>query len=167
MEKKIIEPGNILSFLNVQIKQVLKQHSDESKQKDGMDLSLIKFNHDCTEVEFSGANRPLIIIRNNTLIEYKADKTAIAGFTSDNQVFDTTKISLQKNDMLYMFTDGYADQFGGEEGKKFMTKNLKNLLISISELPAYQQQEHIQQAFSNWKKNYEQVDDVLVIGIKL
>ncbi len=165
--KKIIEPGNILSFLNIQIKQVLKQHSDESKQKDGMDLSLIKFNQDCSEVEFSGANRPLIIVRNNTLIEYKADKTAIAGFTSDDQLFETTKISLQKNDMLYLFTDGYADQFGGEEGKKFMTKNLKNLLLSIADLPAYHQQENIKQAFKNWKQNYEQVDDVLVIGIKI
>ena len=165
--KKITEPGNILSFLNIQIKQVLKQHSDKSKQKDGMDLSLIKFNHDHSEVEFSGANRPLIIIRNNALIEYKADKTAIAGFTSDEQLFETTKIPLHKNDMLYMFTDGYADQFGGEVGKKFMTKNLKQILISIAELPANQQQEHIKQAFKYWKKDYEQVDDVLVIGIKV
>ncbi len=166
-EKQIFIPGKILSFLNIQIKQVLKQHLDASKQKDGMDIALLKFNASQQEVEFSGANRPLYLIRNNELIEYKANKTAIAGFTADDQEFDTTKVTLLKNDCLYIFTDGYADQFGGDEGKKFMSKNLKELLLSISMLPAKQQHEKIEEAFMNWKKNYEQVDDVLVMGIKI
>jgi serine phosphatase RsbU (regulator of sigma subunit) len=166
-EKKISAPGEILSFLNQQIKQVLKQHSDASKQMDGMDLALLKFNNSLTEVEFSGANRPLIIIRNKAIIEYKADKMAIAGFTSNEQQFTTTKIALHKNDSLFIFTDGYADQFGGDTGKKFMSKNLKDLLISISDLSSKEQEEKIATAFSDWKKSYEQVDDVLVIGIKI
>lgn len=166
-EKKISNPGMILSFLNKQIKLVLKQHSDASKQMDGMDLALLKFNQTLTEVEFSGANRPLIIIRDKTIIEYKADKMAIAGFTSNEQQFTSTKVTLHKNDSIYIFTDGYADQFGGDTGKKFMSKNLKDLLISISELPSKEQEEQIAKAFIDWKKSYEQVDDVLIIGIKI
>jgi serine phosphatase RsbU (regulator of sigma subunit) len=166
-EKKISNPGLILSYLNQQIKQVLKQQSDSSKQMDGMDLALLKFNKSFTTVEFSGANRPLIIIRDKVIIEYKADKLAIAGFTSNEQQFTTTKIDLQKNDSLYIFTDGYADQFGGESGKKFMSKKLKELLVSISDLPHKQQEQHIATAFGDWKGSYEQVDDVLIIGIKI
>lgn len=166
-EKKISEPGKILSFLNKQIKKVLKQHSDESKQMDGMDIALLKFNKTLDEVEFSGANRPLLLIRNNSTLEYKADKMAIAGFTSDQQEFSTTKISLLKNDSLFIFTDGYADQFGGEAGKKFMSKNLKELLMSVSELSSVEQKHKIETAFNEWKKTYEQVDDILIIGIKI
>ncbi len=166
-EKKISNPGMILSFLNKQIKQVLKQHSDASKQMDGMDLALLKFNQTLTEVEFSGANRSLIIIRDKIIIEYKADKMAIAGFTSNEQQFTSTKITLHKNDSIYIFTDGYADQFGGDTGKKFMSKNLKDLLVSISELSSKEQEDKIATAFNDWKKSYEQVDDVLMIGIKI
>lgn len=166
-EKKLANPGKILSYLNQQIKKVLKQHSDASKQMDGMDIALLKFNNTMTELEFSGANRPLLLIRDKTLIEYKADKTAIAGFTSDDQEFSTTKISLQKNDSLFIFTDGYADQFGGDTGKKFMSKNLKDLLVSVSNLTCTEQRQKIDIAFNDWKKSYEQVDDVLVIGIKI
>ena len=166
-EKKIDNPGKILSYLNQQIKKVLKQHSDSSKQMDGMDIALLKFNSSLMELDFSGANRPLILIRDKELIEYKADKTAIAGFTTDSQIFATTKISLQKNDSIFIFTDGYADQFGGETGKKFMSKNLKNLLISISHLGCAEQKQKIETAFNDWKKSYEQVDDILMIGIKI
>lgn len=166
-EKKISSPGEILSFLNTQIKQVLKQHSDKSKQMDGMDLALLKFNESLTAVEYAGANRPLILVRNKSIIEYKADKMAIAGFTANDQQFTTTNIALQKNDSLFIFTDGYADQFGGDEGKKFMSKNLKELLVSISHLSSKEQEEKIATAFTDWKKSYEQVDDVLLIGIKI
>lgn len=166
-EKQITEPGKILSFLNIQIRQVLKQHSDASKQKDGMDVALLKFNAALTEVEFAGANRPLYLVRDSELIEHKPDKTAIAGFTPDDMEFHTTTISLAKHDALFIFTDGYADQFGGGEGKKFMSRNLKQLLVSVAALPAEEQQERINRAFTDWKAGYEQVDDVLVMGIKL
>ncbi len=175
-EKQITEPGKILSFLNRQIKQVLKQHSDASKQKDGMDMALLKFNASHTEVQFAGANRPLYLLRGAVpgmpgatpeLLEYKSDKTAIAGFTPDDMEFHTSTIPLAKHDALFIFTDGYADQFGGGEGKKFMSKNLKQLLVSVAALPAEEQQEAINRAFTDWKANYEQVDDVLVMGIKL
>lgn len=174
-EKQITEPGKILSFLNRQIRQVLKQHSNASKQKDGMDMALLKFNNSLTEVQFAGANRPLYLVRGAVpghssepeLLEYKPDKSAIAGFTPDEMEYHTTTIPLAKHDALFIFTDGYADQFGGGEGKKFMSRNLKQLLVSIAALPAEEQQESVNRAFTDWKAGYEQVDDVLVIGMKL
>lgn len=174
-EKEITGPGEILSFLNRQIRQVLKQHSDASKQKDGMDMALLKFNASFTEVQFAGANRPLYLVRGAVpglssepeLLEYKPDKSAIAGFTPDEMEYRTITIPLLKHDALFIFTDGYADQFGGSEGKKFMSRNLKQLLVSVAALPAEQQQESINRAFADWKAGYEQVDDVLVIGMKL
>lgn len=166
-EKKITDTGEILSYLNVEIKRMLKQHSDTSKQKDGMDIALLKFNNLTNKVEYSAANRPLYLVRDNDLIEYKADKVAIAGFTEDNQVFKTTTIQLEKNDSLYLFTDGFADQFGGEDGKKFMSKNLKLLFISICNLTSSEQFNAIDNTFSSWKNINEQVDDILIIGIKI
>ncbi len=165
-EKQISVPGKILSFLNLQIKKVLKQHSDASKQKDGMDIALLKFTSH-HEVEFSGANRPLYLVRDGELKEFKANKTAIAGFTPDEQEFETTTVQLQSNDCLYIFTDGYADQFGGPEAKKFMSKNLKALLVSVAPLTAAEQLSKIESSFLEWKKDFEQVDDVLIIGIKI
>lgn len=175
-EKQISGPGEILSFLNVQIKQLLKQHSDTSRQKDGMDMAVLKFNASCTEVQFAGANRPLYLVRGAMpgthgalpeLLEYKPGKAAIAGFTPDDMEFHVTTIPLAKHDALFIFTDGYADQFGGGDGKKFMSKNLKQLLVSVAALPADEQQQRIDRAFMDWKAGYEQVDDVLVMGIKL
>ncbi len=167
-EKKISDPDKVLSFLNVQIKNVLKQHSDASTQKDGMDIAILKFNADKTSVEYSAANRPLFLIRNNELIEYKATKTAIAGFTPNNQVFDKHLIELKKDDSLFIFTDGYADQFGGPSGgKKIMTRKLKELLISGKKLPANKQKEMLEAYFLQWKGSFEQTDDVLVIGITI
>ncbi len=167
-EKKITEPNKLLSYLNIQIKNVLKQHSDASIQKDGMDIAILKFDASNSFVEYSGANRPLFLIRDKEIIEYKANKTAIAGFTANDYEFNTHKISLLKNDSLYIFTDGYADQFGGPSGgKKVMTKKLKQMLISIVDLPAIEQRNSLETAFNEWKGSFEQTDDVLIVGIKI
>jgi serine phosphatase RsbU (regulator of sigma subunit) len=166
-EKGITEPNKILSYLNVQIKNVLKQHSDASIQKDGMDIALLRFNSDKSVVDYAAANRPLYLIREDELIEYKADKTAIAGFTPNTQEFTNQKILLQKNDSIFISTDGYADQFGGPEGKKMMTKKLKSRLISVSKLPSNEQKNILENNFEDWKGTHEQVDDVLLIGIKI
>jgi serine phosphatase RsbU (regulator of sigma subunit) len=167
-EKKITEPNKILSYLNIQIKNVLKQHSDASIQKDGMDIAILKFDGTNSFVEYSGANRPLFLIRDKDIIEYKANKTAIAGFTPNDYEFTTHKISLQKNDSLYIFTDGYADQFGGPSGgKKVMTKKLKQMLISVTDMPAVEQKNTLESAFTEWKGDFEQTDDVLIVGVKI
>jgi serine phosphatase RsbU (regulator of sigma subunit) len=118
-------------------------------------------------VDYAAANRPLYLIREGELIEYKADKTAIAGFTPNTQEFTNQKILLQKNDSIFISTDGYADQFGGPEGKKMMTKKLKSSLISISKLPSSEQKNILEKNFEDWKGTHEHVDDVLLIGIKI
>ena len=166
-EKKITEPSEILKYLNVQIKQALKQHSDESKQKDGLDIALLRFSKEKNTVTFAGANRPLFILNKGIFNEYKSDKVAIAGFTPDNHQFSQQKIELQKGSCLYIFSDGYSDQFGGSQGKKFMTKNFKTLIQSISLKSSIEQEKEITQSHAQWRGNYEQVDDILVIGLKI
>ncbi len=195
-EKHITEPSHILSFLNNEIKNALKQHNDESKQKDGLDLALLRFNKDLTSVVFAGANRPLYLIREGKTTEYKADKMAIAGFTPNTYEFKQQQIPLNTNDCLYVFSDGYADQFGLSaealaeaegiikdrassieqvnsakatltNGKKFMTKNFKSLLESVADKDILTQKQEVMSRFKAWKGNYEQVDDILVIGIKI
>jgi len=164
-EKELQEPSEILAFLNREIKSALKQHNDEARQKDGMDLVLLRFHLPTHTATYAGANRPLFLLRQGELQEYKPDKVAIGGFTPIDQAYASTRIELQKGDSLFLCTDGYADQFGGRDGKKFMTRNLKDLMTRIATLDAGSQQDQLQQAFDSWKGNYEQVDDVLVLGI--
>lgn len=166
-EKKLFEPSDILKFLNVEIKNALKQHNDASKQRDGLDIALIRINTKTNTLDFSAANRPLYLITNKVLSEHKADKVAIAGFTPDNYDFKQLSLKLNKGDCLYIASDGYADQFGGNEGKKFMTKNFKSLLQSSSSKDMKTQETEVINSHTGWKGNYEQVDDILVIGIKI
>lgn len=166
-ENKLTDPSEILKFLNIEIKNALKQHDDAAKQKDGLDIALIKINLKTSILTYSAANRPLFIIRNSELTEYCPDKTAIAGFTPIHYKFTQTDIKLEKNDCVYIFSDGYPDQFGGRDGKKFMTKNFKSLLKSVSHKDMKSQESEIIDTHFNWKGTYEQVDDILVIGVKI
>jgi serine phosphatase RsbU (regulator of sigma subunit) len=166
-EKKLTEPKEILRFLNIEIKNSLKQHDDETRQRDGLDLALLRINTKTNTIDFSAANRPLYIVSKGEIKEYKADKVAIAGFTPDEYVFQQVSLQLNKGDCIYLSTDGYADQFGGNESKKFMTKNFKSLLQKICELDMNSQEKELINNHLTWKGNYEQVDDILVIGIKI
>jgi len=158
--------GDILFKLNNQIKNTLRQNQIDST-RDGMDIGLIKLGGN--QITYSGANRPLWIIRANTLVieEFKPTKTAIGGHTMDNQVFEEHRINLSKGDSIYLFTDGYADQFGGEKGKKLTTKRFKKLLQNIQKKTIDEQKSDLIDFFEKWKGELEQVDDVLVIGIKM
>lgn len=165
-ENKYMHPAQILGYINVEIKKALKQNEQDAKQKDGLDIALLCFDLKQQTMLYAGANRPLFIIRNGELDEYKADKVAIAGFTPNHYSFAEHEIKLEKGDCIYIFSDGYADQFGGTEGKKYMTKNFKQLLLNASEESMEQQEKLVKDSHSNWKGSYEQVDDILVIGIK-
>jgi serine phosphatase RsbU (regulator of sigma subunit) len=166
-EKKILEPKDILRFLNVEIKKALKQHNESSRQRDGLDIALLKFDLEKNTVSYSGANRPLYVTNSGTLSEHKPDKVAIAGFTDDAHEFNQITLSLKKGDGLYIFSDGFADQFGGPEGKKYMSRNFKSLLESVSGLDAAEQEKEVINRHLSWKGSYDQVDDILVIGIKV
>ncbi len=160
-------PGEMLSHLNRSVKASLRQDGEAGSSRDGMDIALCSIDRENLNLFFAGANRPLCIVRNGQLEEFKSDKTAIGGFTPGNHAFTSQKIKIEKGDMIYIFSDGYADQFGGPEGKKFMSRKFRDLLIQISDQEIDIQKKIVQEKFQNWKSNLEQVDDVLVIGIRI
>ena len=164
-ERKMTEPNEILGFLNQKVGEALQQDVN-SKHKDGMDIGLICFNKTKNTLKYAGANRPLIISRNTELLEFKPDKVAIGGYTSPNHVFNQQEIELKPADMIYMFTDGYADQFGGDKDKKYMLKKLKFDLLALSNESSFIQENNLKNNLNTWKGDAEQVDDILVLGIK-
>jgi tetratricopeptide (TPR) repeat protein len=161
-EHGITEPGKILDKTREIV--VAEFEKSEEDVKDGMDISLCALNG--YRLQWAGANNPLWIIRNGELIEYNPNKQPI-GKVDNPAPFTTHNIELQQGDKLYIFSDGYADQFGGEKGKKFKAANLKKLLLSIQHESMEQQKNILQQTFNQWKANLEQVDDVLVMGVSV
>ncbi|HVA97258.1 MAG TPA: SpoIIE family protein phosphatase, partial [Bacteroidia bacterium] len=165
-EKKITSPALILHELHTSIRIALKQSQGESR--DGMDITLCKINTQNRKVEYAGAMRPIWVYnQQGELNEIKANKQAIGGIDTTQKTFTNHELELNVNDTIYLSTDGYADQFGGKEGKKMMVKNFKNLLSEIVSMPFENQQQKLAESFKTWKVNNEQVDDVLVVGIKL
>lgn len=163
--KSILQPAEILNHLHEGVISALKQN-EHKKQPDGMDIALLSFNG--SETEYAGANRPLYIISDNSLQEIKPDKFPIGGKDAyQDKKFTNHRLKINKGSMMYISSDGYADQFGGETGKKFMTKNFKNLLLSIAEKSPPEQEKILNNTFEQWKGSREQVDDVLVIGIRI
>lgn len=167
LEKRLSHTSTILSSVNRGVKKALRQNEKDSASRDGMDIALCIFDLKNKTLEYSGANRPLYYIRDNKLHEIAPTKAAIGGTTSNDQEFKSHLIDLKKDDMIYVFTDGYADQFGGPDGKKFMTKQFKELLLSIHSKPAAEQESLLEKALNNWKKDISQVDDILVMGIRI
>jgi PAS domain S-box-containing protein len=164
----VTTPAEALNYINTEIKQTLNQDADEAPIRDGMDIALCAIDFKRMTLEFSGANNPLYIVREKNIIEFKGDKQAITA-SSDNVIrpYVNQTVKLQRGDSIYIFTDGYADQFGGPLGKKFMYRRLKELLISLQECTMEEQMDEIADAFDAWKGELEQVDDVLVMGVKV
>lgn len=162
------QPSVILNSLNKGIKTSLKQSDQEGSTRDGMDIALTAINLETKEVSYAGANRPIWIIRQGSkeVEEIKATKKAIGGFTPDDQHFDSHDIQLNYGDTYYLFTDGYADQFGSS-GKKLMTKKFRELLLEIQGLSMQQQEKYLDDFIETWKKGVEQIDDILVIGVRI
>ncbi|HRC33249.1 MAG TPA: SpoIIE family protein phosphatase, partial [Bacteroidia bacterium] len=159
-------PAEFLVAVNEGIIYSLPQNQRDSN--DGMDVSILAFDLNKRTVDFAGANRPMWLIRNGELLTYKPNKFPIGGMQIiHEEKFSQHHIQLQPNDTIYIFSDGYADQFGGEHGKKLMTKRFKEILVSIQHLSMLQQQLHLKRLFEKWKGQHSQVDDVLVIGIKI
>jgi ligand-binding sensor domain-containing protein/serine phosphatase RsbU (regulator of sigma subunit) len=159
--------GKILDTLRDHLTSTLWQSGKEEDAKDGMDLVLCIIDRTQKQVQFAGAYNPLILIREKELVIYKGDKMPVGYHPGDMPPFTTYAFDYQKGDCLYMFSDGYADQFGGKEGKKFMSKNLRDLLLEVSSLPMSQQKFRLNETIQNWMGINEQVDDILVIGIRI
>ncbi len=170
-EQGITTPNTILFRLREEVIKALKQTGADGESRDGMDISLLSIEFkkavNLWELEFSGANNPLIHIRKGKLTEYKGDKQPIGIYAGTPLPFTNHVISLEKGDAVYLYTDGYADQFGGHQNKKFKYSQLKELLVSVAEIPISQQRDKLKVNFEAWKAGNEQVDDVLVIGFKI
>lgn len=164
----ITDAGKILDALDDKLHKALqKSDNDYTSPSDGMDIAICVFDKKLKTVQYSGAFRPLLLLRNNQITEYKGDRFAIGGSFVENKKFSTHTIDLQQGDHIYLSSDGYVDQFGGDEGKKLKTKNFKELLINIHKHPLKHQENKIISTFEEWKQDYEQVDDILVIGLKI
>ncbi len=166
VENKIFKADEILNRLRSKIIAALEQKG-MTEQKDGMDIALCVWNKLDNTLEFAGANNPLWILRGEELIEYKADKMPIGTYLETPVPFSSKLIHLQKNDTIYLSTDGYADQFGGDKGKKLKYKLLLEFLARINPLAMSTQKTELDKNFESWKSHYEQVDDVSIIGIRV
>lgn len=166
--REFIHPDEILTELNKRVREVLRQ--DENKGREGMDMALCVLDLDELSLEFAGAHNPLVLIRDGELETFKGDKLAIGGYANSNsKSFKKQSIQLKPSDIFYIFTDGYQDQFGGPEQRKFMLKRLRNLLLEIHKKPMEEQKQLLNQKLEEWMQQGEekQLDDILVIGVKV
>lgn len=167
IEKRIDSPEKILEHVRTQIISTLNPEGSEVESKDGMDAVLCIYDFKHLWLRFACANNPLWVIRNNDLIRFKPDKMPVGMHYGEQKPFSINTLGLRKGDIVYTFTDGYADQFGGAKGKKFKYKALKELLLSIQKNSMEEQKEILHKTFEKWKGNLEQVDDVLIIGVRV
>ena len=191
--KHITTSGMVLNELRKEMIKMLRQKGEIGEQKDGMDMALISINHETNRLQYSGANNPLYLVKHSSnskfnddifisvnksiklyeiessnykLFEIKADKMPIAIYNIMDD-FTTTEIQLSKGDQLYMFSDGFVDQFGGPKGKKFKHQMFKDLLLKNAHKPMKDQQNVLNNTYQNWKGDLEQVDDVIILGVKI
>ncbi|MBU0486753.1 MAG: SpoIIE family protein phosphatase [Bacteroidetes bacterium] len=167
-ERKYARPAEILTFLDKAVHAMLRQGSNEIGVKDGMDIALCALNKATLELQFAGAFNPLYYISDNELHEVKADFLPIGqnDLTQDD-TYTNHVIQLKKGDTVYLFSDGYADQFGGPKRKKFLYKRLRETLLQIQHLTMDKQKEELERIFFEWKGDVEQYDDVLILGVKI
>jgi len=175
IEKNILKPSDILDLLRKNIIDSLHQTKIDYNKienmsqivKDGMDISVCTIDTDNNMVEFAGAHNHLYIIRNNELEIFKADRMPVSVSPKQDVPFTNHKIKINKDDILYLFSDGYIDQFGGEYGHKLKSKNFKKLLLEIHNENMKKQKKILENNFNTWKGNLAQLDDILIIGLKI
>jgi PAS domain S-box-containing protein len=161
--------GEILNQLHSGVISTLRQDQEGASARDGMDVALCKINLKKNELQFAGAHRPLYLLRNGELLEFKPTKSAIGGIPKDGQetiVFQNYIIPIEPNDAIYFFSDGIVDQFGGPDGTKYFTKRIKNILLETKDLSMPQIYKMFKEDYDNWLGTGKQIDDVLLIGIR-
>lgn len=163
---KRISAGRILDHLRANVKETLSQ-SEEGGTKDGMDIALCIYEPAKMTLQFAGAHNPLYLIRDGELIEYKADIMPIGIHIVEEKNFRTHTIKVRPGDCFYLFSDGFQDQFGGEEGKKFLSKSLKTMFLEVHTRSMPEQKELIHKELQDWMNGYEQVDDIIILGVRI
>ncbi len=163
-----LKASNILDRLRDNIIHSLHQTGKEDEAKDGMDIALCIIDRKEMRLQFAGAYNPLYLIREGKIEQIKADRMPIGIYFVKQKPFKNNELEIKKDDVIYIFSDGFPDQFGGEQGKKFMSKNFKNHLLNIHDKPMKEQKEILDKEHIKWMgEKYEQTDDVLVIGLKI
>jgi len=158
--------SDILNSLRTDIKKTLGQEGKEGEAKDGMDIALCIVDLENMKMQYSGAYNPLYLFRGNELIEVKADRMPIGIYIKEKDSFTNNEIDLQNGDVFYIFSDGFQDQFGGEDGMKFKTKNYKKLLLDIHQKPMAEQRKILDTTVDAWRGDWEQVDDIIIMGVR-
>ena len=166
-EQKETVPGRVLDRMNEGVSETFRQQFGNTTVRDGMDVALCALDRNAMKLFFAGANNPVYILRNGQVSEIKGDKFPIGNYGEEQHSFATHEYDLQKGDRIYIFSDGYADQFGGPKGKKFKYQQLKECLVRISDRPMNEQKVELDRVFEEWKGELEQVDDVCMIGVKV
>jgi PAS domain S-box-containing protein len=167
VKRKITEPKDILSALDEELQQMINAQGNRVKASDGMDLAVCKYNRTKGEITYGGAFRPMVVVSEGVLTEYLGSRFPIGFFHNVQKTFEQTTVAVKPNDMVYFFTDGFADQFGGERGKKFNKKNFKDLLLSMNDMELEVQRSFLEYSLLNWRQKEPQTDDVLVVGFKV
>lgn len=166
INRKITEPSSILKALDEELAKSINRNQDASFN-DGMDVSLIRIEKTSHELVFAGAFRSVLISRENEIIELKGSRYPIGFYSGVEKVFDNMTFQLKKGDSIYLFSDGFIDQFGGQKNKKLNKANFRDLLQTINEMDMIEQEAFLDYSFNNWKQDLDQTDDVLVVGIKI
>lgn len=167
-ESKLTSPAQILNQINIGLEATVKQTEEESVIRDGMEITLCKWNRKKNEFVFAGANHIMYQVRNGELITHRGDKHPIgASYTDIHRNFTNVNISIDKGDMFYLTSDGYPDQFGGPKGKKFKFKQLEEKFVQIHKQSLSEQKDQLSKTFNDWKGTIEQLDDVLVMGLRV
>ncbi|HEX8515398.1 MAG TPA: tetratricopeptide repeat protein [Bacteroidia bacterium] len=166
-DKRIVKPNQILDKLRKDIIYALNPEGTGTEAMDGMDAAICSFDFNNMELELAAANNPVWLIRDDKLIEFFPDKMPVGKFYDDERNFSLQRTELKMGDIVYTLTDGYADQFGGPKGKKFKPKALKDLLLSICSLSMEEQRKCLDRNIEEWKGRQEQIDDILIIGVRI
>jgi serine phosphatase RsbU (regulator of sigma subunit) len=166
-QKRIKRPDLVLNDVKKNLIRALNPEGSSEESKDGMDATLLRLDQKNLKLQFAAANNSFCIVRNQEVIICKADKMPIGKSHDDNALFSFNEVAVQKGDMIYTYTDGYGDQFGGPEGKKFKHRKLREIFQQVADLPAKEQFLILEKRFEDWKGKSEQVDDVLVIGVRV
>jgi len=167
IDRGIENTNVVMDNISNQIKISLDQTSNSESSRDGIDMMLCRLNMKTKELMYTGAKNPLYLIRDNELIEYPGDNRPIGYFVGKGIKFTSTKITLKDNDLIYLFSDGFSDQFGGSKNRKYMIRNFKKFLIKISRLSIENQKIEIEKELNNWKGNNEQIDDICIMGVQI
>ena len=167
IENNIEDTAEVLTKMREQIIKSLDQKGLQGENKDGMDMALCKYDPKKGTVQYSGAYNPLIHISKNEINQLKGDSQPVGLHTGKKLPFTNKEIQVAKGDMLYIYSDGFPDQFGGEKGKKYLSGKFKKFLLSISDKPIDEQNTLIKAEFTNWIGDHEQIDDVCVMGVRI